>query len=80
MASKIRNPQEIKPPTKDAMIPKPKARPGLPFRAIGYPSSVVITEAGVPGMRKSVAVIRPPEMDPTYIETSSTIASVGCMA
>ena len=34
-------------------------------------------EAGVPGIRNTVAVINPPLIEPTYIETSSTIASAG---
>ena len=43
---------------------------------IGYPSKVVMMEDGVPGMRKRVAEIRPPDTDPTYIATSRTSASV----
>ena len=33
-------------------MPSPSARPGCPLCANGYPSSVVITEAGVPGLSK----------------------------
>ena len=47
------------------------------FERIG--KRVVITEAGVPGIRSSVAVIKPPLIEPTYIEPSKTIASVGNM-
>lgn len=53
------------PPISDAEMPRPNARPGLPPRAIGNPSSVVTTADGSPGMRINVAVIKPPEMPPT---------------
>jgi hypothetical protein len=38
-----------------------------------------MTEAGVPGMRRSVAMIRPPAIAPTYIETSRMTAFTGVM-
>ena len=44
------------------------------LRASGYPSSVVMIEAGVPGMRSSVAVTNPPLTLPTYIDTNRTNA------
>ena len=38
-----------------------------------------MTAAGVPGMRKSVAVIRPPLIAPTYIDTRRITALTGAM-
>ena len=35
LARTRRNTQEIKPPAKDAAMPSPSARPGLPARAMG---------------------------------------------
>ncbi len=35
-----------------------------------------MTEDGVPGMRKSVALISPPDTEPTYIATIMISASV----
>ncbi len=69
-----RKTHETSPPIKDDTIPNPRARPGWPFLAIGNPSSTVIMAAGVPGIRISVAEIRPPLVEPTYIETSRTSA------
>ena len=71
--------QEISPPTKEAVIPSPSALPGLPPRAIGYPSKVVMTAAGVPGILNRVAVINPPLIAPTYIEVRRMIAFKGSM-
>ena len=36
-------------------------------------------DAGVPGIRKSVALISPPLTEPTYIDTSRIIASIPSM-
>ena len=73
----MRKSQDMHPPTKEAVIPKPKALPGLPFRAIGYPSIVVMIEAGVPGIRNNVAVINPPLTAPTYMLISRMNAFAG---
>ena len=55
----------------------PRHEQGGGFMADGYARvsgkpgvCFVITGAGVPGIRSSVAVIRPPLTDPTYIDTS----------
>ena len=40
---------------------------------------MVITAAGVPGMRSSVALMSPPLTAPTYIATNSTSACAGCI-
>jgi hypothetical protein len=66
-------------PKVDAPIPRPSARPAMPAFAIGWPSKVVITFAGVPGMRSSVAEMRPPVIDPVYIDTRRFMASIGVM-
>jgi hypothetical protein len=73
----IRKSQDMHPPTKEAVIPKPNALPGLPSRAIGYPSIVVMIEAGVPGIRNNVAVINPPLTAPTYMLISRMNAFTG---
>ena len=75
----IKNTHEIHPPTKDAVIPKPSALPGFPACAIGYPSKVVMIEAGVPGILSNVAVIKPPLMAPTYMLISRMNALIGSM-
>ena len=49
--------QEIIPPIKEEVIPKASARPDFPCWDIGYPSKVVIIEAGVPGILSKVAAI-----------------------
>ena len=50
------------PPNVEPNVDKPSARPGcFNFVAIGYPSRVVATDAGVPGVFKRIA-----EMDPPY--------------
>ena len=67
------------PPTKEAEIPRPRARPGLPASAMGCPSKVVTTFDGVPGILSMVAVTSPPVIEPTYMPMRSTMASVGCM-
>jgi hypothetical protein len=79
-ASNTRKMLEMTPPTNEADTPNPNARPGWPPTAMGYPSKVVIMDAGVPGIRNKVAEINPPLIDPTYMETNNTIASAGfCM-
>ena len=77
--SVIKNSQEIIPPTKDAVIPNPRALPGFPARAMGNPSIVVIIDAGVPGILKSVAVIKPPLTAPTYMLINKMKAKMGSM-
>src|SRR3954453_12275768 len=52
---------------------------GLPSRAIGYPSKVVATEEGSPGMLNRIEVTEPPNSAPQYIEESRIIADTGCM-
>ena len=79
LASRKSTPQEINPPTKEAVMPKPSARPGRPPFAIGNPSRVVMIEAGVPGIRSRVAVINPPLTEPTYMATNSANAYCGSM-
>jgi hypothetical protein len=69
-ANNSKNTHETRPPINDAVTPRPNARPGLPDFAIGYPSKVVMMDAGVPGILNKVAVISPPLTDPTYIDTN----------
>ena len=47
---------------------------------MGYPSSVVITAAGVPGIRSNVALINPPLTAPTYMPINSTSADTGSIS
>mgnify|MGYP006245048771 FL=1 len=55
-----------KPPTKEPYVAYPSARPASPFSAIGNPSRAVQADAGVPGVRKSIAAKDPPNFVPTY--------------
>jgi hypothetical protein len=52
---------------------------GLPSRAIGYPSNVVATEEGSPGILNRMDVTEPPNNAPQYIEESRMIADTGCI-
>ena len=54
-------------------VPTLTARPPSPLNAIGCPSKVVGTDAGVPGIFRRIAVISPPEMDPMYIPNKRAI-------
>ena len=65
----IRNVQLIRPPKNDDHTPSPSARPGLPLFAIGWPSKVVATDDGVPGMPVRTLAIRPPDSPPTKTAT-----------
>ena len=67
--------QEKAPPTIDAALPRPSARPGRPAFAIGKPSMQVMIAFGSPGMRISVAVTRPPLTPPTNRAMSRMTAS-----
>ena len=58
-------------------MPSCKARAASPRRAIGMASSVVMRLEGEPGMLRSEAETRPPEIEPTYMPTKSAIASSG---
>ena len=49
------------PPNVEPNVDNPNALPGcLSFVAIGYPSNVVATDAGVPGVFNNIAEIDPP--------------------
>ena len=54
-----------RPATTDAMQAMEIALPAIPFLAIGYPSNVVLTAEGVPGVARRIAGIAPPNMAPT---------------
>ena len=41
---------------------RPKACPGSPFLAMGYPSNAVATAGGAPGALINIAVIDPPNV------------------
>ena len=66
--------QEIITPIKEEVIHKASARSDFPCWDIGYPSKVVIIEAGVPGILSKVAAIWLPEIPPTYIPINKVIA------
>jgi hypothetical protein len=53
------------------------ARPCL---AIGWPSNVVATDDGSPGMLKRIEVVEPPKSAPQYMLASRMIAETGSMA
>ena len=61
----IKNP--IKPPINDEITAILKALAAFPWQVIGYPSNVVGTDAGVPGIFSKIAVISPPDTPPIYI-------------
>ncbi|MNS52303.1 hypothetical protein D3C72_850130 [compost metagenome] len=50
-----------------------------PSRAIGYPSKVVATDEGSPGMLNSIEVIEPPNSAPQYMHDNRMIADTGDM-
>ena len=50
------------PPNTLATAASPKALPGSPFLAIGYPSNAVATAGGAPGALINMAVIDPPNV------------------
>ena len=61
---KIRIIKLIPPPINEYNVPIRMARPPSPLKAMGYPSKVVATEAGVPGILNNIAVIKPPDILP----------------
>src|SRR6186713_2042921 len=70
-----------------ASAPKPadrkataSARAALPFFAIGWPSKVVATDDGSPGMLNRIEVVEPPNSAPQYIDDSRMMALTGCIA
>src|SRR5262249_33626842 len=51
-------------PTNDEVNAAVSASPGLPFCAIGWPSKVVATDHGSPGMLNRIDVMAPPNSAP----------------
>src|SRR6476619_7143793 len=51
-------------PTNDEVNAAVKASPALPFCAMGWPSNVVATDHGSPGMLNSTDVMAPPNSAP----------------
>ena len=51
-------------PTKDEVNAAVSASPAWPFCAIGWPSNVVATDHGSPGMLNSTDVMAPPNSAP----------------
>ena len=66
-----------KAPTKEDVNAAVKASPACPFWAIGWPSKVVATDHGSPGMMNSTEVIAPPNKAPQEMQDSMMIAEVG---
>ena len=62
--AKIITATPISVPTSDANTEIPSAFPASPLRAIGDPSKVVAIEAGVPGILRRIAEIKPPDIPP----------------
>ena len=56
---------------------KPRALPGSPFFAIGYPSKAVATAGGAPGALIRIAVIDPPKVPAQYSAAIIAIAATG---
>ena len=72
--------------TTPASAPKPAAMNAVasasvarPCLASGYPSNVVATEDGSPGMLKRMDVVEPPKSAPQYIDESTMIPLIGSM-
>src|SRR5205823_12371513 len=68
---------EKKAPTNDDVNAAVSAWPPRPCRASGYPSKVVATDHGSPGMLNSTEVIAPPNSAPQYNDVRRMIAEVG---
>ena len=73
-AMNIRRSVEKMVPRKLNTTPTPSALAAWPFLTSGCPSKQVATLEGVPGMRKRIAEIRPPEMAPMNRAISSVMA------
>ena len=67
---------KIPPKTLDTAA-KPRALPGSPFFAMGYPSRAVATAGGAPGALMSIAVIDPPNVPAQYRAAIIAIAATG---
>ena len=66
-------------PTKDEVKAAVSASPALPFCAMGWPSNVVATDHGSPGMLNRIDVMAPPNSAPQYMQDSRMMADVGDM-
>src|SRR4029079_17489865 len=66
-------------PTNDDVNAAVSASPACPFCAIGWPSNVVATDQGSPGMLNSTDVMAPPNSAPQQMHDSMMIAEVGDM-
>src|SRR5438309_3899544 len=64
-------------PTNDEVNAAVSACPPCPWRASGYPSKVVATDHGSPGMLKRIDVMAPPKSAPQYKDVKRMIADVG---
>src|SRR3546814_10091882 len=64
-------------PINDEVNAAVKASPARPCCAIGYPSNVVATDHGSPGILNRIEVIAPPNNAPQYRQDSMIIADVG---
>ena len=67
-------------PRKLKTTPTPSAFAACPFRTRGCPSKQVATEEGVPGMRRRIAEMRPPEIAPMNRAMRSVMALEDVMA
>src|SRR5690606_9530221 len=54
-----------------------RARLACPAFAIGYPSKVVATDEGSPGILNRMDVVDPPNNAPQYMQESRIIAEIG---
>src|SRR6478735_5660392 len=66
-------------PTKDEVKAAVSASPAWPFCAIGWPSKVVATDHGSPGMLNRIEVMAPPNSAPQEMQDKRMIAEVGGM-
>ncbi len=64
MATKASAVTPMVPAMKELTAAMASAAPARPLRAMGYPSSTVITAAASPGVLSRIAVTAPPYMQP----------------
>src|SRR3981081_968620 len=64
-------------PPKDDVKAAVKASPALPCRAMGWPSKVVATDHGSPGILNSTEGMAPPHRAPPEMQHSMSIHEVG---
>src|SRR3989442_12998506 len=76
-AKSVMRTMEKSAPTNEEVNAAVSACPPCPWRASGYPSKVVATDHGSPGMLKSTEGMAPPKSAPQYRDGRRMSAEVG---